>query len=500
MLALPAQSTLTTRRVATGLSRPIGVSAPIGDYHRAFILEQTGRIRILRAGTVLAQPFLDITPLVNTSSGSGERGLLGFAFHPDYFRNGFFYVYYTRLADGASMLVRYRALGDPYTTNVANAGSAVTMLGPIAQPFVNHNGGGMAFGPDGHLYLGLGDGGSAGDPGCRAQDLGQLLGKILRLNVDGHPAIIPPDNPFVGVAGARAEIWHRGTRNPWRLSFDRLTGDLYIGDVGQNAREEVDFQAAGHAGGLNYGWKIMEGTNCYSTSGCTAPPPCNSPLLTRPIHSYAQSPAAVIGGYVYRGCAIPALRGTYFFADYVSDRIWSFVYNGNAVTAFTDRTAELTVAGQTMTSPSSFGEDGCGELYICSLNGNSVHKIVPRAGSPATELGFGEPSSNGLIPRLGFCGGFTPTTELLLENCPGVCLAALVLSARNNPTQVPDIGLVVPYPPDLITGAVVTDVNGRYATPIPSVGAWVVNAQWVILDTASINPFVVSNAVRLVMP
>lgn len=499
--ALPAQLTLTTQRVATGLSRPIFVTAPTGDYDRLFILEQTGRIKILTGGSVLATPFLDIVSLVNTSSGSSERGLLGMAFHPNYRSNGYFYVNYTRITDGASMIVRYQATGDPHTSNVASTASAVTMLGPLAQPFSNHNGGCLQFGPDGYLYASFGDGGSAGDPSCNAQNIGVLLGKMLRLNVDGYPNIVPPTNPFVGVTGARGEIWHFGLRNPFRFSFDRLTGDMYIGDVGQNAREEVDFQAGGNHGGLNYGWKIMEGTNCYSTAACPGTvPACNSPLLTNPIYSYPQTPACVIGGYVYRGCAIPALRGTYFLADYVSSQYYSFVYTGSAVTQFTNRTAELTVSGQLMTSPTSFGEDAAGEIYLCSLDGNSVHKIVPRSGTPMTDLGYSELLSNGLPPRLQFCGGFTPTTELVLENCPGISLAALVLSAQNNPTQVPDVGLVVPYPPDVISGVIVTDSNGRWTQPIPSFGPWTVHCQWVVLDPANIGPFVLSNAVRLVMP
>jgi glucose/arabinose dehydrogenase len=495
--ALPAQSTLTTQRVATGLSRPIGIAAPIGDFARVFILEQTGRIKILRGGTVLPTPFLDIVSLVNTSSGSSERGLLGFAFHPRFHTNGYCYVSYTRLADGASMIVRYQVGANP---DVANPASATPILGPIAQPFTNHNGGCLQFGPDGYLYASFGDGGSAGDPNCRAQNNTQLLGKILRLDVDNLPNVVPPTNPFAGSATLRGEIWHYGLRNPFRFSFDRGTGDLYIGDVGQNAVEEISFQAAGHAGGINYGWKIMEGPNCYSTSACTAPPACNSPLLTRPIHSYNGTPLTVIGGYVYRGCAIPALRGTYFFADYITGQISSFRYDGMSVSQLTNRTAELTVAGQTMTRISSFGEDACGEIYLCSLDGNSVHKIVPRTPSPMTDLGGGELTSNNLIPRLAFCGPFAPTTELVLENAPGTSLAVLVLGAQNNPTPVPDIGLVVPYPPDIISGVIVTDSNGRYSAPLPSFGPQTIYCQWVLLDPTNPGPFVLSNAVRLVMP
>jgi len=495
---IPAQLTLTTERVATGLSRPIGVAAPFGDYARVFILEQTGRIKILRGGTVLTPAFLDIVPLVNTSSGGGERGMLGFAFHPDYRNNGYFYVAYTRINDGAGMLVRYRV--NASNPDLADPASATTILGPLADPFTNHNGGCLQFGPDGYLYYSLGDGGSAGDPACRAQNLNELWGKLLRLDVDHLPNLVPATNPFAGMAGRRGEIWHYGLRNPWRFSFDRATNDIYIGDVGQNAVEEISFQAGGSTGGINYGWKIMEGPNCYSTSACSAPPACNSPLLTRPIHSYPQSPATVIGGYVYRGCDIPALHGTYFFADYISGQISSFRYDGVSVSQLTNRTAELTVTGQTMTRVSSFGEDACGEIYLCSLDGNSVHKIVPRTAPAQTNLGFGELASNNLIPHLAFCGPFAPATELVLEHAPGTSLACLILGSSNNPTLVPDVGLVVPYPQDIITGVIVTDPNGRYSTPLPSVGPWLVYCQWVLLDASNPQPFVLSNAVRLVMP
>ena len=495
---LPAQLTLTTTRVASGLSRPVGVKSPVGDYARLFLLEQTGRIKILRGGTVLTPAFLDIVPLVNTSSGGGERGLLGFAFHPNYRTNGFFYVAYTRIQDGAGMLVRYRV--NQSNPDLADPSSATTILGPLSDPFTNHNGGCLQFGPDGYLYYSLGDGGSAGDPSCRAQNLNELWGKILRLDVDNLPNLVPATNPFAGQAGRRGEIWHFGLRNPWQFHFDRLTNDMYIGDVGQNAVEEISFQAGGAPGGINFGWKIMEGPSCYSTSACTSPPACNSPLLTRPIHSYNQSPATVIGGCVYRGCDIPALRGTYFFADYVSGQISSFVYNGATVTQLTNRTAELTVAGQIMTRVSAFGEDACGEIYLCSLDGNSVHKIVPRVAPPQTDLGFGELATNNLIPHLAFCGGFTPTTELVLEHAPGACFAALILGSQNNPTVVADVGLVVPYPADVITGIVQTGPDGRYGTPLPSFGPWIVYCQWVLLDPTNPAPFVLSNAVRLVMP
>jgi hypothetical protein len=257
----------------------------------------------------------------------------------------------------------------------------------ISQPFANHNGGWIAFGADGYLYIAMGDGGSGNDPGNRAQDItSQLLGKILRIDVNGDdfPAdtarnyASPSTNPFVGVIGDD-EIWAYGLRNPWRNSFDRLTHDLYIADVGQSAVEEIDFQAASSTGGENYGWRCMEGDRCTGFSGCT----CNSPSLVLPIHTYTHTGqnCSITGGYVYRGCAISGLGGTYFFADYCSDKIWSFRFDGVNQTEFTDRTVELTPDIGSISSITSFGEDAYGEIYICD-QGGEVFKIIPTDSPP----------------------------------------------------------------------------------------------------------------------
>ncbi len=362
---------LTSVRVAAGLASPLYVTTPPGDLDRLFIVQQRGLIRILNLATggVNATPFINLSTKVS-SSGS-ERGLLGLAFHPDYASNGFFYVSYTRASGHASIVERYTVSGDP---NVADAASATTIFGPQSQPFSNHNGGCIQFGPDGKLYLGLGDGGSANDPSCNAQNGNSLLGKLLRLNDDGS---VPVDNPFVGVAGFRDEIWAYGLRNPWRFSFDRANGDLWIGDVGQNAIEEIDWVPAGSLGGENYGWKVMEGNNCFSTSACTAPPPCNDPSFTDPIHTYSHAGGncSVSGGYVYRGCGIPSLQGTYFFADFCSTRIWSFEWDGVSQSNFQTRQAELTPDVGSIGNIASFGEDGYGELYIVDLGGE-LFKIV----------------------------------------------------------------------------------------------------------------------------
>ncbi len=380
---------LTTTRLAVSLTRPVALTHAPGDFARVFICEQRGsaataaradiKILNLSNNTINATPFLSINP-VNTQS---EQGLLGMAFHPNYAVNGYFYVDYTTGAGaGETVVARYRV--STTNPNVADPASFQYVL-RITQPFVNHNGGWIGFGPDGYLYIAMGDGGSGNDPGNRAQTItDQLLGKMLRVDVDGDAFPtdpnrnyrIPPTNPFVGVTGDD-EIWAYGLRNPWRDSFDRATGDLWIADVGQDLWEEIDFQPAGAAGGRNYGWRCMEGLHCTGLTGCT----CNGPTLTMPIHEYDHSiHCSVTGGYVYRGCAIPSLDGHYFFADYCSGRIWSFRYNGTTITNFTDRTTELDPPGsQVISNIPSFGEDAYGEIYILDQSGGEVFKIVPAA-------------------------------------------------------------------------------------------------------------------------
>ena len=367
---------ITTTRIVTGLSRPLQVVAAPGDLERIFIVEQrsgsTGRIRIfnLESGTLNATAFLSLS--VSTSS---EQGLLGLAFHPNYSQNGYFYINYTN-SGGDTIIKRYSVSSNP---DVANSGSGYTIM-TIAQPYTNHNGGWLGFGLDGYLYIGTGDGGSGGDPGNRAQDItNQKLGKMLRIDVDGgSPYSIPASNPFVGITGDD-EIWAYGLRNPWRCSFDSETGDLWIGDVGQNAYEEISFQPASSSGGENYGWRCYEGDHTYSTGGCDP-----SSTMTFPAWEYAQggSPykCSVTGGIVYRGDSIPSLDGTYFFGDYCSNQLWSFRYDGSSVTDYQDRTSELAPDAGSITSISGFGRDGNGEIYICDLNGE-VFKIIP---TPAT--------------------------------------------------------------------------------------------------------------------
>ena len=377
--ALAGPTPLTTVRVASGFSQPTYVTHAPGDFERLFVLEQAGRIRIIKNGALLATPFLDIDPIVGSSGN--EQGLLGLAFHPDYQNNGLFYVNYTNNG-GHTIIRRYSVSADP---DIADDTSDIRIT-RIDQPFPNHNGGWIDFGPDGYLYVALGDGGSACDPGQRAQDItDQLLGKLLRIDVDGDdfPAddgenyAIPPDNPFVGITGDD-EIWAYGLRNPWRCSFDRLTGDLWIGDVGQGQREEIDFEAAGSPGGGNYGWDCKEGTACSTVSGCSPSGcACADGSLIDPIHEYTHGGGncSLSGGYVYRGCAIPDLEGHYFFGDFCTAIIWSLTYDGVSVSV-TNRTTELDPPDFAINQITSFGEDAFGEVYIVD-RGGEIFKIVP---------------------------------------------------------------------------------------------------------------------------
>jgi len=349
--------------VAGSLDNPLFVTAPNGDSARLFIVLQGGVIRVVRHDTLLVTPFLDLTSQVSTG---GEQGLLGLAFHPQHATNGRVYVHYTNSA-GDTRVVRYTVSADP---NVANPASAETVL-TQTQPFANHNGGMLAFGPDGFLYIGLGDGGSGGDPQNNAQTMTTLLGKMLRIDVNGAaPYTVPASNPFAGQTGVRPEIWASGLRNPWRYSFDRLTGDLYIGDVGQGAREEINVQAAASpgGGGENYGWRLMEGSTCFVAF-------CSPAGLTMPVHDYTHNDGcSVTGGYVYRGTRVPALTGHYLYADYCDGWVRSFRWLSGAATDHRDWPS-LAPGGPI----SSFGEDGRGELYVVVHGGRgAVYRVVPR--------------------------------------------------------------------------------------------------------------------------
>jgi glucose/arabinose dehydrogenase len=356
----PPPATPGLQEVASGLNFPTYLTSPPGD-DRLFILEKAGPIRVLKGGTLLEAPFLDLTGKV--ALADGEQGLLGLAFAPDYASSGRFIVHYIALS-GASHFSLFRVSADPDRADPASESEVLV----VSRPGIGHNGGQILFGPDGMLYVGLGDGDN--DDGGRGQSLRDLLGSVLRIDVTaGAPYTVPPDNPFVGTPGARPEVWSYGLRNPWRFSFDRATGDLYIGDVGESRYEEVNFSSAadGAGRGVNYGWSRMEGRHCFSNAEC------DQTGLTLPVLEYDHSDGcSVIGGYVYRGAAIPVLQGHYVYADFCDGWVRSFRMQGGVAGEETDWPA-LRPGGQV----TSFGEDAAGELYLLTQQGG-VFKFVPQ--------------------------------------------------------------------------------------------------------------------------
>jgi glucose/arabinose dehydrogenase len=345
-------------QVVTGLNQPVGVTHSGDGTGRLFVTQKDGLIRTVQEGQLLPEPFLDVRNLI-TLEAQTEQGLLGLAFHPDYKINGRFFIYYTdanKKANGAAntVLARYQVSSDP---NKADPASAKIIL-TIEQPFWNHNGGHIAFGPDGYLYIGTGDGGDGGDPQENAENLTKLLGKILRIDVNAETYAVPETNPWKPASGAATELWAYGLRNPWKFSFDRKTGDLYIGDVGQELYEEINFQSANSQGGENYGWNQMEGMHCYGkTQGCN-PDEYVLPILEYP---HGEDGVSVTGGFVYRGTQIPELEGAYIYADFASGKIWTLrVIEGVWVNELLEDT-EFAV--------SSFGENEAGELYLTDFNG-----------------------------------------------------------------------------------------------------------------------------------
>jgi len=418
----PAASALNTERIASGLNRPIFATAPPGD-DRLFIVEQRGVIKIWRNGQVLARPFLDIDALVPNISGNDERGLLGLAFHPNFAANRAIYLNYINLSN-ATVIARYTvAAGDPDSVDVTSAFQVLT----IAQPATNHNGGTLHFGPnDGYLYIGMGDGGGAGDTNNYGQRDDTLLGKMLRIDVDsGSPYAIPPNNPFAGPGLPLDEIWAKGLRNPYRWSFDRATGDMYIGDVGQTSWEEVDFQPAlPDTGGQNYGWRLMEGLHCYNP-----PNNCDPGGLTYPVHEYFHSgQCSITGGNVYRG-AIPEIQGHYFFADFCSNQIWSFKLVGGIVTEFTERTTDLAPGGGlAIGTIAGFGEDGAGELYICD-RGTGANGEIYRIMMDTTGVGGAAPPARGLALTTASPNPFAGETRFAVETASAGTLTAEIYDA-----------------------------------------------------------------------
>jgi uncharacterized repeat protein (TIGR01451 family) len=413
--ALPEVQITVDEIVASGLTQPVQVTHAGDGTGRLFVVEQPGTIRIIENGTVLATPFLHLSNLIVSG---GERGLLGLAFHPNYSANGFFYVNYTRDGDGATVIARYRvSAADP---DLADPDSEQVLL-TVSQPYGNHNGGQLLFGPhDGYLYIGMGDGGSGGDPLNHGQNVNTLLGAMLRLDVNGQtPYAIPADNPYVGGEG-RDEIWAIGLRNPWRFSFDRETGDLYIGDVGQNLWEEIDYQAADTPGGVNFGWRCKEGSHEYRFTG-----DCPQLTLTDPIAEYSHTEGrSVTGGYVYRGSLYPALVGRYFYADYVEGKIWSLYKTGSNPDTWSTPQLEL----DTGFNISSFGEDENGELYVVDRSGGTVRHLADVNGpvpnlSTSQKLPFTPSADPGEVVtytiRLINTGGLVDQAARVTDTIPG---------------------------------------------------------------------------------
>jgi glucose/arabinose dehydrogenase len=347
---------------AGGFSHPVHITHAGDGSSRLFIVEQGGLIKIIKNGSSLPTPFLDVSSLLKSSDG--EQGLLSVAFPPGYGTDRqYFYIDYTgNQGVGDTVIARYHTTADP---DIADPASGQTLL-VVVQPFTNHNGGQLAFGHDGYLYIGMGDGGSGGDPLNNAQNPISLLGKILRIDVESQldSYIAPPSNPFIGNAGYRPEIWALGMRNPWRFSFDRETGDFYIADVGQNSYEEVNVQPAFGTGGENYGWNIMEGFHCYSSASC------NQTGLTLPVVEYghSQGDCSITGGFVYRGQEFSALQGVYIYGDYCSGRIWGLRQAGGAW--------ENKLILDSVLLISTFGEDEAGNLYVADHAAGDIYKII----------------------------------------------------------------------------------------------------------------------------
>ncbi|CAG1013587.1 Quinoprotein glucose dehydrogenase B [Anaerolineales bacterium] len=345
--SFPNAANYEWQSILSGLHRPVDIQPANDGSGRLFIIEKNGRIRVYENGQLLETPFLDITDRVN--EGGNEMGLLGLAFHPDYEKNGFFYVNYTG-AGGHTRISRFQSSGNSADKN------SETILLLIEQPFQNHNGGALAFGPDGHLYAALGDGGKAGDPFKNGQNTSTLLGKILRLDVtNGDPYSTPADNPFGN------EVWAYGLRNPWRISFDRATGDLWIGDVGQNQWEEVDYLPRSWGSGANFGWSVMEGSHAYDSE------PQSGMMLPAAEYSHQEGGCSITGGYVYRG-AMPEWNGIYLYGDYCSGKVWGLI--------LVDGLWQSRLMFETGVTITTFGQDESGEIYFASDNGG-VYRLTP---------------------------------------------------------------------------------------------------------------------------
>jgi glucose/arabinose dehydrogenase len=416
--ASTAEAVVTWNKVYSGIAQPVDIVNAHDGSGRVFLVQQTGQIRVVKNGALLATPFLDLS---GVTTANGEQGLLGLVFHPQFSTNRQFFVNYTRTSDGATVVARYTV--PTAGSDTADPASAQVLL-VIAQPYTNHNGGSVRFGPDGYLYVGMGDGGSANDPQGRAQDKTTLLGKILRIDVDhGSPYAIPPGNPYANGVGGLPEIFAIGLRNPWRFSFDRNTGDFWIGDVGQDAVEEIDLLPAGTGAGANLGWRVMEGNQCTGLSGPVA---CNDPSLTMPVITYTHSfGCSVTGGYLYRGAQVPSLAGKYVYGDFCSGVLWAASKVGSTWTP-----AQV---GGTTFQITAFGEDEGGELYFTDYANGDIYKFAdttppttPTLSLTAASLSFGSVAI-----------GANATQTIVVSNAGGgtLTLSSLAVSLSGSGTR-----------------------------------------------------------------
>ena len=376
---------LSSELVSDGFKKPVFVISYPTDASILYVVEQAGKVIVLDSGQKKSKPFFNINKrVVNPFRPGDERGLLGFAFHPDYENNKKFYINYID-NDGHTIVSEFIA----QSKYKADHNSERVLL-KLEQPYGNHNGGHIEFGNDGYLYIAIGDGGAAGDPLDSGQDLTSLFGKVIRIDINGSPYSIPKSNPFYGIKNAREEIWAWGLRNVWRFSFDKKTGDIYYGDVGQNKWEEVNFEPASSSGGNNYGWRQMEASYCFEPKENCKRDGMVLPIIEYPNDAYHPAFAlgrknqlnvegcSVTGGYVYRGKKLKGFEGVYFFGDYCSGNIWSFKVKDGKANAFKNRTEEINIAdGEFTNYISSFGQDADGEIYIVDYNG-AVYKIIAK--------------------------------------------------------------------------------------------------------------------------
>jgi len=476
--AYAAVPTASTRLLARWrVPAPVAIAHADDASGRLFVVEKSGRVRVVKGGVLLSTPMLDISAKVSTG---GEQGLLGIAFPPGFAAKQYFYVNYTDTA-GDTVIARYHLSANP---DVATTVGAQTIL-TIGQPYANHNGGSLVFGPDGYLYIGMGDGGSSGDPLGNGQKTNTLLGKMLRIDVEAGvtPYEVPATNPFVGMAGYRSEIWALGMRNPWKFSFDSGTGRLFIGDVGQNAWEEIDVEQAGFAGGRNYGWNAYEGNHAY--------PPGSTPKstagLTFPVHEYSHATGddSITGGYVYRGSEIAAWQGLYFFGDFESGKIW----------AMDGGTYEVGLAADTPVLITTFGEDEAGEIYLGEYFDSTVYQLRDATTPPSATLrrlqGSDRYTTAIAVAGAAFPSGATTAVVATGEAFPDALSASALAGAVDGPLLLTPSGVLEARLLATLSGLGVTDVYVVGGTAAVSAGVvtGLTNAGYAVTRIAGVDRY-----------